>query len=158
MASAQKLEFNIKMGQSITNSMAEQSDSNMELLSPNRDEEVLMIGAQSAKIKSQERIQTRSGLGNPLNQLNAPDVPTGSNGVASNGSKKGNRPMTGTVAEGGVSNEDLVAMGDLSQLKPQTPIEGQQRQRRIVPKPQVAEEIVKVPMQENDESQFEDAK
>jgi len=43
MGSAQKLEFNIKMGQSITNSVAGHSDSNMELLSPNNDEDGLII-------------------------------------------------------------------------------------------------------------------
>jgi hypothetical protein len=38
-----QLEFNVKMGQSITNSIAGQSDSNMELLSPNNDDDVCII-------------------------------------------------------------------------------------------------------------------
>jgi hypothetical protein len=40
-----QLEFNVKMGQSITNSIAGQSDSNNELLSPNNDEDICMVAS-----------------------------------------------------------------------------------------------------------------
>ena len=39
----QQLEFNVKMGQSITNSIAGQSESNHELLSPNNDEDICIV-------------------------------------------------------------------------------------------------------------------
>jgi hypothetical protein len=44
----QHLEFNVKMGQSITNSIAGQSDSNHELLSPNNDEDICIISSSVA--------------------------------------------------------------------------------------------------------------
>lgn len=53
MASAQNLQFNIKMGQSITDSAMGKSDSNLLLLSPKADEqedEGLIIPSRSGNI------------------------------------------------------------------------------------------------------------
>ena len=53
MASAQNLQFNIKMGQSITDSAMGKSDSNMLLLSPKeneQEEEGLIIASRSGNI------------------------------------------------------------------------------------------------------------
>jgi len=53
MASAQNLQFNIKMGQSITDSAMGKSDSNMLLLSPKNDDhedEGLIIASRSGNI------------------------------------------------------------------------------------------------------------
>ena len=49
IASAQNLQFNIKIGQSITDSVLGKSESNMLLLSPNDKDDGLVIPSKSGK-------------------------------------------------------------------------------------------------------------
>ena len=59
----QHLEFNVKMDQSITNSIAGQSESNLELLSPNNEGDILAIDGQPDNVAVQARENNnRSGM------------------------------------------------------------------------------------------------
>ena len=102
----QHLEFNVKMGQSITNSVAGQSDSNNELLSPNNEEDILAIAGQPDNVATQARENNnRSGMNQTQNTFHPLNVQN-----------------PGVISSDGLMN--------FSEVKPPKTADGQKRRKK----------------------------
>jgi len=107
----QHLEFNVKMGQSITNSIAGQSDSNHELLSPNNDEDICIISSSAAAV----------------------NVPDNANATRENNNRSGMNQTQNTFHPLNVQNPGVISSDGLiniSELKPPKTADGQKRRKK----------------------------
>ena len=99
------------MGQSITNSIAGQSDSNHELLSPNNDEDICIISSSAAAV----------------------NVPDNANATRENNNRSGMNQTQNTFHQLNVQNPGVISSDGLiniSELKPPKTADGQKRRKK----------------------------
>ena len=120
IASAQNLQFNIKIGQSITDSVLGKSESNMLLLSPKEKEEGIVIPSKSGKDLPDNRQMSKTM--------------TDFNGMNHHQRSRSHQNEINPSTGGRAGSSDVIGVGvkglTESKAPPKTPADGQGRRER----------------------------